>query len=106
MTEAIRQKLKAEVQAVNWPDLKPHAARGALLLLDPGLDLLDVATAVATDDVKAIEKWLQSNQIQKATTDAEAEQTTRFQFVIVQPYVLAQALANAADAADEDSLPS
>ena len=90
MSEALREKLKSEVQATPWPDLVPHAKRGALLLAAKSLDLLDVAVAVADDDVAAIRGWLEAGSLSKA--DPGESHGGRFQFVIVQPYVLAQAL--------------
>ena len=74
-------------------------ARGGLLLLGPRLDLLDVATAVASDERARVESWLASGALWRATEDDarlfQARPAQRFQFVIVQPWVLAQALSGA-----------
>jgi hypothetical protein len=83
-----------------WEDLAPHQQRGALLLLAPALDLLDVAVALAGDDTERLKGWLASGVVRRANeqdraryeSDAEEEAGIRFQFVIVQPWLLAQAL--------------
>lgn len=92
-----REKLHNEVMSSYWEDLAPHQARGALLLLSPTVDLLDVAEAMASDDAARIAAWLKGGQLARVSA-AEAEQLEatedlRFQFVVVQPWVLAQRLA-------------
>ncbi|MFM2416961.1 MAG: hypothetical protein RL385_1684 [Pseudomonadota bacterium] len=79
-----------------WEDLAPHAKRTALLLLREDHDLLDVAEVIASDDVAKLKAWLGSGalvRVSAADADAlEAETDRRFQFVVVQPWVLAQRL--------------
>lgn len=83
-----------------WEDLAPHQQRGGLLLVAPTLDLLDVAVAMATDDKQRITAWLASGALRRASeqdrarfeTDAEEDTALSFQFVVVQPWVVAQAL--------------
>ena len=91
-----RDKLRTEVMSSYWEDLAPHQARGALLLLAPEVDLLDVAEAMASDDSARIGSWLQGGQLARvsAALASELEDTAdlRFQFVVVQPWVLAQRL--------------
>ena len=94
----IRAKLRTEIMAVSWSHLVPQFARGALLVLEPHGDLLDVAEAMARDDRVATEAWLSEGCLRRATDDdarrfAEPESPVRFQCVIVQPWVLAQVIA-------------
>lgn len=94
----VRAKLRTEVMAVTWSHLVPQFARGALLLLGPGADLLDVAEAMARDDRPALEAWLSEGALRRAADDdarafAGTESSSRFQCVIVQPWVLAQAIS-------------
>ncbi|HEX6241741.1 MAG TPA: DUF2288 family protein [Polyangiales bacterium] len=96
MESDVRGKLRSEVMSSYWEDLAPHQARGALLLLAPNLDLLEVAEAMAADDSARVASWLKSGQLARVSA-AEAEQLERtedlrFQFVVVQPWVLAQRL--------------
>jgi hypothetical protein len=92
----IRGRLRTEVMSSYWEDLAPHQARGALLLLAPSVDLLEVAEAMAADDSARVAGWLKGGQLARVTA-AEAEtlegtEDLRFQFVVVQPWVLAQRL--------------
>lgn len=95
MTEALREKLRSEIMATEWSALVPHFARGALFLVHPDTDLLDVSVAVARDELTTVQAWLSQGKLWR-TRDADArafnEQRPRFQFVIVQPWVLAQPL--------------
>jgi hypothetical protein len=93
---SVRDKLRNEVMASYWEDLAQHQARGALLMLLPQLDLLDVAEAMAQDDTARVAAWLKGGQLARVSA-AEAEllaerDELRFQFVVVQPWVLAQVL--------------
>lgn len=93
---SVRDKLRNEVMASYWEDLAAHQARGALLMLVPQLDLLDVAEAMAKDDTARMAAWLKGGALSRVSA-AQAEQLAeqgelRFQFVVVQPWVLAQVL--------------
>jgi hypothetical protein len=94
MSEPTRTKLRAQIQHVDWPALAPHAKRGALVLVDTALDLLDVAVAVAEDDATRVREWLEAACLSRCdpTNEGAELKTARFQFVIVQPYVLAQTI--------------
>lgn len=94
--DEVRDKLRREVMASYWEDLAPHHARGGLLLLAPAHDLLDVAEALARDDTQRVGEWLARGVLWRSRAAdverAEADDALRFQFVVVQPWVLAQAL--------------
>lgn len=93
MSNVLREKLKSEVMATDFATLAPHFARGALIMVDSSLDLLDVAESVACDERAQVEAWLLSRGLWRATDDdAKRGLTLRFQFVIVQPWVLAQVM--------------
>lgn len=96
MAENVREKLKSEIMATDFAALAPHFARGALVLAAPELDILDAAEAIARDDRAQVEAWLTSGALRRASdNDARAymeDRELRFQFVIVQPWVLAQPL--------------
>ena len=79
---------------MDWKPLEAHAKRGGLILVDPRLDLVDVAVAVAADDTGRVEGWMARRQLLKPTQNQielwRQETDERFTVVIVQPYVLAQ----------------
>jgi hypothetical protein len=91
----MRSKLASEVLACGWAELEPHHERGALLVVGPDLDLVEAAEAIATDRKDRVEVWLTVGRIGRATPSLVSrwgELESRFQFVIVQPFVLAQEL--------------
>jgi len=94
MSDALRAHLSNEVHRVDWKPLSPHAKRGALVLVDARLDLVDVALAIANDDAERVRQWMDARQLLKPTEDQIArwkgEAEERFTVLIVQPYVLAQ----------------
>ena len=94
MSDEMRALLAREVHRVDWKPLAPHAKRGGLVLVDPRLDLVEVAVAVATDDSQRVGRWMEARQLRKpneAQIQAwQQEPEDRFTVVIVQPYVLAQ----------------
>lgn len=96
METDVRTKLRGEIMAAGWSELVYQFACGRLLLLDAGADLLEIASAIASDDRACIERSLAERRVWRATDDDArryaAATSTRFQFVIVQPWVLAQEL--------------
>ena len=80
-----------EVNTVDWAMLLPHAARGALFLIEAGTDLEQVAQAIADDEAPRVQHWLQTEAMRKPTDDELGEDAaTLFAFAIVQPFVVAQ----------------
>lgn len=95
----LRDKLKSEIMPGAWPELRYQFARGGLLLVSPERDLLAVALAVATDDQAEVQRLLIEGALWRTRDDdARAFEAAppRFQFVIVQPWVLAQVIGAAA----------
>ena len=94
MSDELRARLSKEVHRVDWKTLVAHAKRGGLILVDPRLDLVEVAVAVATDDSRLVQHWMEARQLTKPTEAQisawQGETHDRFSVVIVQPYVLAQ----------------
>lgn len=92
----LREKLRAEIMPARWPDLLYQFARGGLLIARQDTDLLELAVELARDDRPAVAARLESGELRRCRDeDARAYQAApaqRFQFVIVQPWVLAQPL--------------
>lgn len=88
----LQARLEAEVMEVEWDALQPHFARGALVLVDPGLPIVKVAMAVGLDLADDVKGWMASGAVQ-TVRDEHAKgfaQDDKFRFLIVQPFVLAQ----------------
>ncbi len=86
-------KLLGETARISWQQLQPFFARGALLRVESGLDLVEVAAALAEDDSARVGQWLASQQL--ATLDASLAQDIlqrdpELWAVVVAPWVVMQ----------------
>jgi hypothetical protein len=91
-----KETLQAQLGPVFYSDLRAHLERGAVFLVRPGLDLLDCAIALATDDAARVRGWLEDGGLRRPTAEEHqgwaGESALQFTAVPVQPYVLIQAL--------------
>ena len=94
-THDIPAQLAAETGVLSWPELQRHFARGVVVVVADGLDLLTVAAAMARDDAAALSDWMQRGQVQRAT-DAHARHWSTaavgLRAVVVAPWVVVQTL--------------
>ena len=97
--EDLRKRLNAETARISWKELAPHFARGALVRVNPGLDLIEVAIAFAEDRREAVAAWLEADEVAVAV-DADnarwSEQSPEFWAVVVAPWVLVQVVPGSA----------
>lgn len=89
----LRTHLNLQTGKLGWEELQPHFARGSVIVAETGLDLIEVAAALAEDDRDRVKNWLDSQQLHPAS-DAEATDwqaaNSRFWAVVVAPWVLVQ----------------
>jgi hypothetical protein len=89
----VRDLLNAQTGRIGWPELQRHFARGVVLAVAPGLDLVEVAASVVEDDAAKLRDWLDSGAVTRAELAHarrwQAEQT-RFWAVVAAPWVLVQ----------------
>jgi hypothetical protein len=82
--------------AVDAAALLPHPRRGALLVLSGEHDLLAVAEAIARDDSDTVSLLLESGRLVRPSLSDVADwcvdEAQRLQFLIIQPFVIAQLL--------------
>ncbi|MFM7472239.1 MAG: DUF2288 domain-containing protein [Nodosilinea sp. LVE1205-7] len=94
MTQDLKTELAEMVGPAEWRWLSPHADRDALLLVDQGLDLVEVGLAIAEDDLTRVSHWLSEALVTRPSPpQLEAwsqEPRKQFQSLIVQPFVLVQ----------------
>lgn len=87
------QKLNGETAKLSWKELEPHFARGVVVRVNEGLDLVQIAISFIRDDRAKVEELMKSEQISSAT-DNDAirwtEQQPTFWAVVVAPWVLIQ----------------
>lgn len=88
----MREKLAETLGDVLWTDLRPHAARDAVIIVAEELDLLDVGVAVASNEAAAVNAWIQAGKLTKPTAEELArwplEPDARFRALVVAPFVL------------------
>jgi hypothetical protein len=93
----LRSELAETLDEAEWNWLAPHARRDSLIIVAPGVDLVDVGIAIANDDVTCVQRLIAEALIQKPSpsqlSNWNQNQTKRFTALIVQPYVLAQEMA-------------
>ncbi len=93
--EDLRTELAALLDEAEWNWLMPHAERGMLVIVSDDLDLLDVGMAIATDNTTSVQHWIGQNLLYKPSEAQiahwNADDTRRFQALIVRPYVLMHA---------------
>lgn len=87
------EKLEKYSGDVDWHYLKPHYEAGVMLYVDPCLDLKTAGLALTQDDTDQVQSWLKSGDlVQPCDQHVEhwIETKTRFNAMIVRPFVLAQ----------------
>ena len=91
----LSEKLKNEVDDASWEMLADHHERGAVFLISQDIDLLEAGVAFAQDDKVSVAGWLKDKKLlkvdnQMAKDYASSSKEKKFQFLIIQPYVLIQ----------------
>lgn len=88
-----RERLQQEADVIAWPELARHFARGVVLRVAAGVDLIDVAEGLAADDTDQFQRWIDNQELARAS-DEDARRwhahDTRFLCVVVAPWVLVQ----------------
>jgi hypothetical protein len=93
---SVKEDLERDLAQVNWRELRIHLRRDALVTVAGDLNLVTVAAAVAADDAPQVGEWIAGGQLAKPTAAELAEWETAlekpFLMLIVQPYILIQAV--------------
>ncbi len=88
----IKTQLTEEMAEIEWKDLIPHAQRDAIIVVNESLSLIDVAVAMASDDVVSVRQWVGQSLIHKPSVDElsnwNSNPEQKFNTLIVQPFVL------------------
>lgn len=94
--ELKRAKIISETAKVPWQELQRFFAAGKVMLIAPGLDLVDVAYALQEDDVDQVKAWTESQQVIPVPDDQAKEWITSDALlwaVVVKPWVLVQTIS-------------
>ncbi len=92
-TALLRAKLNGETSRMPWREMLRFFAGGNVLVIEDGLDLVDVALRIAQDDKAAIAAWLQADCIRHVSDDqarAWLDDDAQLWAVVVKPWVLVQ----------------
>lgn len=88
-------KFKEEVELTSWDNLQPHHKRHALFVVEPHLDLIQISTDVALDNIKAVKNAMELNLLRYPTEKeikdwGDDPNSIIGKFLIVSPYVFFQ----------------
>ncbi|MDJ0900262.1 MAG: DUF2288 domain-containing protein [Xenococcus sp. MO_188.B8] len=90
----IKERLSQDVANTSWQDLRVHAKRDALIVIDQQLDIIDVSEAIALDKKDLVSGWIDQKLISKPSSQQLSRWNNHPQqeFVtsIVQPFVIVQ----------------
>jgi hypothetical protein len=92
-TDILRSKINLETAAYPWSELLRHFAGGTVLVVQPGLDLVEVAFHMAEDHADVISALLEHGQMGKVSDEqaqAWLEQDAQHWTVVVKPWILVQ----------------
>lgn len=98
--EELRVHLNAETARLAWHELERHFARGVVIKVETGLDLIEVAMSVISDDKPAVAEWMDQERIGHPTVEDAKDWVERqpdFWAVVVAPWVLIQEVAATAE---------
>ena len=86
-------ELEKYMGEVGWDYLEPHFKSGALLYVDPSLELKEVGEALVADDKAKVEGWLKGGDLLRPSqphADHWASGGEQFRALVVSPFVLMQ----------------
>ncbi len=89
----VKVRLNLETGIIAWKDLVPHFARGVVIKVLEGRDLVQVGDAMAQDNTALLQQWLQDESVSRASDDDARDWTARepdFWCVVTAPWVLVQ----------------
>ncbi|RZU99158.1 DUF2288 domain-containing protein [Spiribacter vilamensis] len=96
MTDAeipLETQLNTETGRVRWSELERHFARGVVVRVDAGIDLVAVAAAFVRDDEATVMEWMTAGQVRRAEAEDARDWVSRdpdLWAVVAAPWVLVQ----------------
>ncbi|MCK9799689.1 hypothetical protein BK634_27315 [Pseudomonas chlororaphis] len=91
-------KLLGETASISWKELEPFFAKGALLWVDPTLDLIEAAQAVAENEAEKVAAWLADGKLEKLSATRALdllERDPQLWAVVVSPWIMVHERASA-----------
>ncbi len=92
-------KFEKEVLDTDWELIKPHHTRQALFIVEPHLDLIQLAIDVALDNVSSVKNAMELNLLRYPSNNEiekwDISPNNKIgKFLIVSPYVFLQGYRN------------
>ena len=92
--EAKRAEIAATLDEAQWEWLRGHLERGGIIVVAPGVDIVDAAATIAADDAATVAGWISAGVLGKPSAEDisawDADPEKRFNMIVVSPYVLIQ----------------
>lgn len=91
--ELVRAKINSETARIPWKELQRFFASGKTLLVDSGLDLVEVGFSFHEDQAERVAQWLEQKKIRVVSTELAkqwVENNAEVWAVVVKPWVLIQ----------------
>ncbi len=91
--DELKTRLNLETSQICWRDLQTYYARGHVVRVAPGLDLLDVGAELAADNKAQFEAWMAADQVGEVAPElAQAwyDRNAELWAVVIAPWVLVQ----------------
>ena len=94
--ELKRAKVISETAKIPWHELQRFFAAGKVILVAPGLDLVDAAYALQEDNIEQVKIWTESQLVTPVSDDQAKDWITgdtMLWAVVVKPWVLVQTIS-------------
>lgn len=92
MTDNLKGQLAELIDEAELDWLKPHIQKDAVIIVVPGLDLLEVGVAISGDNTQSVQHWISEQLLIKPSQEILDRWNTslsqKFQALIIQPYIL------------------
>lgn len=91
--EELRREFHAQTAKISWHELQPHYARGAVVMVTAGLDLVEVALQLRQDNKARFEQWLAEGDVVRISDKQGLglfDENPQLWAVVVAPWVLVQ----------------
>ncbi len=89
----LRREYLGQTARIRWHDLQTHYARGAVVLVAPELDLVEVAVQLGLDNAATFQSWIDGGKV-AAPSEAQAlawyDANAELWAVVAAPWVLVQ----------------
>ncbi len=89
----LRQDYHQQTARIHWHELQTYYAGGSVIVVAPGLNLVEVAVQLGLDSTACFQNWIESGEV-AAVSDEQAliwyESNAQLWAVVAAPWVLVQ----------------